>query len=281
MDNLAALSGGTIVVTGAGSGIGEGVARTAAELGMNVVLADIHAERAEGVARSLRQRGATALVVPTDVRDPESLESLARAAFDAFGEVRILVNNAGVEATGYSWEQSAAQLEAVISVNLFSLFHGLRAFIPRLRVQGTPSSIVNLSSIAALSSGPPQQSAYNASKHGVQALSECLYLELQEIGVPISVHVVNPGPVSTRIFTHASAAGAAAVRSRDVLGTYVGEHGLTGLQAGRIILEGVNNGEFWIRTHPDMQEDAIARRTQMLARRTPPELVSLAAPQTL
>jgi NAD(P)-dependent dehydrogenase (short-subunit alcohol dehydrogenase family) len=281
MHASAELSGATIVVTGAGSGIGEGIARTGAELGMNVVLADIRAERAESVAQSLRADGTNAIAIATDVRDPEALETLADAAFDTFGQVRVLVNNAGVEATGYTWELSPAQWETVIAVNLFGVFHGVRAFVPRLLTQGAPASIVNLSSIAALSSGPPQQSAYNASKHGVQALSECLHLELQEIGAPITVHVVNPGPVSTRIFADAAAAGTAAVESRKFLGAYVGEHGLTGLQAGRIILDGVRNGDFWIRTHPDMQDDAIARRGQMLTERTAPELVTIAALESL
>jgi NAD(P)-dependent dehydrogenase (short-subunit alcohol dehydrogenase family) len=275
MEHPIDLSGDTIVVTGAASGIGEGIARTAAELDMNVVLADIHAERVEAVAASLRDGGATAIAVPTDVRQAEALELLAETAFAAFGQVRVVVNNAGVEATGYTWEMTPAHWEAVIAVNLLGVFHGVHAFVPRLLAQGTPASIVNLSSIAALSSGPPQQSAYNASKHGVQALSECLHLELQEVSAQISVHVVNPGPVASRIFTDASARGDAAIETREMLGAYVGEHGLTGLEAGRIILDGVRNSEFWIRTHPAMQEGAVARRAKMLIERIAPQLVGL------
>jgi NAD(P)-dependent dehydrogenase (short-subunit alcohol dehydrogenase family) len=275
------LTGETIVVTGAGSGIGEGIARNAAEHHMKVVLADIEADRVEAVARSLREGGATATAIATDVSDFSAVERLADEAFARFGAVRVLVNNAGVEATGYAWETVPADWHRVISVNLLGVFHGVRAFVPRMLKQGSPASIVNLSSIAALSSGPPQQSAYNASKHGVQALSECLHLELAQVDAPITVHVVNPGPVASRIFTDATASGEGAIASREMFGSYVGEHGLTGDEAGRVILDGVRNGEFWIETHPPMQEDAIVRRTQMLACRAAPALVTLDALERL
>lgn len=273
------LVGGTIVVTGAASGIGEGIARCAALLGMRVVLADVAMTRLNAVAEDLRTSGSEAIAVPTDVRDPGALEHLAERAFSEFGGVRLLVNNAGVEATGLTWEMSPDDWENVIRVNLFGVFNGVRAFVPRLLEQGEPAGIVNLASIAALASGPPKQSAYNASKHGVQALSECLYLELRERDVPISVHVVNPGPVRTRIFADASAEGDEGAVTRDLLSAYVGEHGLTGLEAGRLIIDGVRSGEFWIRTHPGMQDEAVARRTRMLTERTPPELVTVGEPE--
>jgi NAD(P)-dependent dehydrogenase (short-subunit alcohol dehydrogenase family) len=267
------LIGETIVVTGAGSGIGEGIARAAAAHDMKVVLSDIRAERVDAVAAQLRDAGAEVVSEAVDVRDPDAMQRLADLTFATFGGVRVLVNNAGVEATGYTWEMSPAQWENVIRVNLIGVFNGVRAFLPRMLEQGTRASIVNLSSIAALASGPPQQSAYNASKHGVQALTECLHLELREIDAPVSVHVVNPGPVSTRIFADASAEGAAATDSLEVLGTYVTDHGLTGLEAGRMILAAVGNNDFWITTHPGMRQDAIARRTQMLSELSPPALV--------
>jgi NAD(P)-dependent dehydrogenase (short-subunit alcohol dehydrogenase family) len=267
------LTDGTIVVTGAASGIGEGVAATAAAHGMNVVLADVVEDRLEAVASRLRDNGARAIGVRTDVREPGDLEALAEVAFSEFGGVRVLVNNAGVEATGLTWEMPYAQWELVIRVNLLGVFNGVRAFVPRLLEQGSPSAIVNLSSIAALSSGPPQQSAYNASKHGVQSLSECLHLELQETGAPISVHVVTPGPVRTRIFNDAVAEGATAMERKAFFDEFVTDHGLTGQEAGELILEGVRNGEFWIRTHPDMQQDAVERRAHMLVERTAPTMV--------
>jgi NAD(P)-dependent dehydrogenase (short-subunit alcohol dehydrogenase family) len=265
---------GTIVVTGAASGIGEGIARSAARRGMDVVLADVAADRLEAVAAALQAGGTRAVAVRTDVRDPDDLEALAESAFSAFGDVRIVVNNAGVEATGLTWKMPVAQWEQVIRVNLLGVFHGVRAFVPKLIEQGMPAAVVNLSSIAALSSGPPQQSAYNASKHGVQALSECLHLELLEAGAPISVHVVTPGPVRTRIFTDAAAEDETAQERKDFFDEFVTGHGLTGTEAGEVILDGVSTGNFWIQTHPEMQEDAVQRRARMLVERAAPELVT-------
>src|SRR5215210_4026416 len=118
------LSGGAIVVTGAASGIGEGIARTAASRGMDVVLADVIEDRLAAVASALRADGTRVVAVRTDVGEPDNLEALAEAAFSAFGGVRVLVNNAGVEATGLSWEMAPAQFEQVIRVNLLGVFNG-------------------------------------------------------------------------------------------------------------------------------------------------------------
>lgn len=267
------LSGGTLVVTGAGSGIGEGIARRAAALGMDVVLADVAADAVEAVAAELRASGARARAVVTDVRDYAAVEELADVACGSFGDVRVLVNNAGVEATGRAWEMRPEHWQDVVAVNLLGAFHGVRAFVPRMLEQGTRAAIVNLSSIAALSSGPPQQSAYNASKHGVQGFSECLRLELLQAGAPISVHVVTPGPVRSRIFTDARADGAGAERARAFFDEFVTSAGLTPLEAAEVILSGVAAGTFWIETHPRMQEDAVQRRARMLVARTAPEHV--------
>jgi NAD(P)-dependent dehydrogenase (short-subunit alcohol dehydrogenase family) len=280
-DDTIDLSGGTIVVTGGGSGIGEGIAHAAAGAGMRVVVADVVDDRAEAVAAALRAGGGEAVAVATDVGDAAALERLADVAYATFGAVRLLVNNAGVEATGQTWRMAPARWEQVIRVNLIGAFHGVRAFVPRMLEQGERAAIVNLSSIAALSSGPPQQSAYNASKHGVQGLSECLHLELVEIGAPISVHVVTPGPVRTRIFTDGVADSTDAEQLRDFFGRFVADHGISGREAGDMILDGLRRGEFWIRTHPAMQQDAVRRRAEMLVARTAPELVRTESLQEL
>ena len=96
MSAAEAFSGGAAVVTGAGSGIGEGIARQAASLGMQVVLADITLDRAERVAEDIRAGGGQAIAVHTDVRDPSALDRLADRAYQEFGDVRLLVNNAGI-----------------------------------------------------------------------------------------------------------------------------------------------------------------------------------------
>lgn len=263
---------GAVVVTGAASGIGEGIARRAAARGHAVALADVAEGRLSAVAERLAADGASVVAVPTDVADPGALEHLAEVAFASFERVRIVVNNAGIEATGYAWETSPETVERVIGVNLLGAFNGVRAFVPRLIEQGSEASVVNVASIASLLSGPLLQSAYNASKHGVQALTETLQLELAERGAPISAHVVNPGPVATRILHDAAVEGAGAESARAKLDRLVSEEGMSGEEVGEIVLDGVARGEFWICTHPDWQDDAARQRAAMLIDRTPPKL---------
>lgn len=95
--------GGVAVITGAGSGIGEGLARTAAELGMQVALADIQVERMERVAEDIRKTGGRAITVPTDTSDPASIDRLAATVHEQLGDVRLLMNNAGIEMLGLTW----------------------------------------------------------------------------------------------------------------------------------------------------------------------------------
>ena len=135
---------------------------------------------------------------------------------------------------------------------------------------GEPAAVVNVASMAALISGPVSQAAYNASKHGVQALTESLALELAEAGAPIAVHVVNPGPVATRIFTDAPTAGERGAGARDDYHAMVTEQGISGDEAGAIVVAGVERGGFWIETHPEMRAAASAQRARMLTGALPP-----------
>ena len=268
------LDSGTIVVTGAGSGIGAGIARAAAKRGMRVVASDVSGERVEAVAAELRERGADAVGVTTDVRAPADLDRLADVAFEG-GDVRIVVNNAGVETTGRVWEVSAEETEQVIRVNLLGAFNGVRAFVPRLLAAGRPAAVVNVASMAALISGPVSQAAYNASKHGVQALTESLALELAETGAPVTAHVVNPGPVATRIFTDSPASGEGAAEARAGYHEFVAAEGISGDEAGATILAGLAAGGFWIETHPEMRRAATAQRARLLTELREPELPDL------
>ena len=253
------MAGGVAVITGAGSGIGEGIARTAASRGMKVVLADIAGDRAEAVAADIRAQGGEALAVATDVSDAAQLDRLAQRAYDAFGEVTLLVNNAGIEMLGYAWEIPAATWEKTLAINVLGVIQSVRAFAPRMIAAGKRAWIANVGSVGSLGMMPIQTS-YMVSKHAVLSFSECLALEMELVGAPISVSCVLPGPVASRIFTDAvlGEEGGHSDKHRTIMADMLRSHGLTPLQAGEIILDGIAAGDFWVPTHPEMA-DAMAR----------------------
>jgi NAD(P)-dependent dehydrogenase (short-subunit alcohol dehydrogenase family) len=192
------LEGKVAVVTGGASGIGLALAEAFAGEGMALVLADIETGALEEAAGKLAATGTDVLAVPTDVRHYEAVEALADAAFERFGAVHVLCNNAGVVTGGAAWEVSAERFRWVVEVNLLGVAHGIRAFVPRMLDQAE-GHIVNTASAAGLITGPGMGS-YFATKHGVVALSEALANDLFMAGhTTIGVSVLCPEFVRTRI----------------------------------------------------------------------------------
>ena len=123
------LAGRTAVVTGAGSGIGRSLARRLADEGMRVVLADVEADALTRTAESI---GGACVAVPTDVTVADEVERLAERAYETFGAVDVLCNNAGVFQGGLLWECTDADFEWTLGVNLWGILHGIRTFVPRM-----------------------------------------------------------------------------------------------------------------------------------------------------
>lgn len=193
-------SGKTAVITGAGSGIGAALARRAAAEGMNVVLADIRIEDAAMVASELGDD--RALAVKTDVSDAASVASLADLAWERFGSVDLLCNNAGIVPGGRHrkvWEYSLGDWQWSLGVNLYGVVHGMRSFVPRMIAAGRPGHILNTASVAGVVSGSGS-ACYGASKHAVVRATEALYAGLKEVGAPIGVTMLCPGLVATGIY---------------------------------------------------------------------------------
>jgi NAD(P)-dependent dehydrogenase (short-subunit alcohol dehydrogenase family) len=263
--------GKTAVITGAGSGIGAALARHAAGLGMRIVLADVAEDRLKLVAGEV-VGAAEVLVVPTDVTDATAVERLAARAYDEVGPVRLLFNNAGIESTGPLWELTPQRWDLMMRVNVDGVFHGISAFVPRMLADGGPAGIVNTSSIGGLSTGP-FQGAYIASKFAVQAMTECLAMELQAQGASIAVSVVTPGPVATQIFEDAVALeGSPGVDAyRSTMRTMLRDEGMTPDHAASIIFEGAAAERFWIFTHPEMVKAVVTRRADMILNATLPK----------
>jgi NAD(P)-dependent dehydrogenase (short-subunit alcohol dehydrogenase family) len=228
-----------------------------------VVLADIAPERAERVASEIRGAGGVAHVLAVDTADAGSIERLAAQVHARFGDVRLLVNNAGIETIGLAWELSAEAWERIVRINVLGPIHGVRAFAPRMLAAKQPAFIANVASVGAFGM-MPVQNPYVMSKHAVLSFTEGLRMEMELVGAPISVSVVTPGPVNTRIFRDAAIAGEGAAHHQGVMQQMVGA-GISGLEAGERILAGIARGDFWVSTHPEMTAGMAKQRADYLA----------------
>ena len=191
-------TGKVAVITGAASGIGRGIAEWCVRAGVKVVLADIDENALGKAGDELRAAGGTVVCVRTDVSKRDDVESLARRAFDAFSNVHLLFNNAGVGAGGPPWEATWNDWQWVIGVNLWGVIHGVKTFTPLMLAQDTECHIVNTASAAGLTAGG-FSAPYSASKHAIVALSESLYLALRKRNSLVQVSVLCPGLVRTNI----------------------------------------------------------------------------------
>jgi NAD(P)-dependent dehydrogenase (short-subunit alcohol dehydrogenase family) len=186
------------VVTGAASGIGFALADRLASVGMRVVLCDVEQAALENAERTLKTKGAPTLLVAADVSKAEDVERLADKAFETFGGVHVLCNNAGVGMGGLIWENSLDDWRWVLGVNLWGVIHGIRSFVPRMLAQDSEGHIVNTASVAGLISSP-YIGVYQASKHAVVSITETLRLDLEATGAKLRASVLCPGFVQTKI----------------------------------------------------------------------------------
>jgi NAD(P)-dependent dehydrogenase (short-subunit alcohol dehydrogenase family) len=190
------------VVTGAASGIGRGLAERCVEEGMKVVIADIEGFALKETEHTLKSAGADVLAVQTDVSRLSDIENLAQKALDTFGGVHLLFNNAGVQVgagAGKSlWENTIADWEWVLGVNLWGVIYGIRVFTPIMLSQDMECHIVNTSSMAGLITEPTLV-IYAVTKAGVIKLSEGLYLQLRHMNSQVGVSVLCPAFVGSRL----------------------------------------------------------------------------------
>jgi len=187
--------GRTAVVTGGASGIGRAAAGRLLGLGMNVCLADQDEVGLEAAVRELAdgEAGETAVLgVPTDVSDLGAVERLRTEALSRFGEVALLMNNAGTGGGGGAW-QDLSGWQRVLGVNLWGVIHGVQVFTEGMIDQATPGAIINTASKQGITN-PPGDSAYNVSKAGVKSLTESLAHQLRSIeGCRVTAHLLVPG----------------------------------------------------------------------------------------
>lgn len=268
--------GGVAVITGAGAGVGAGLARRAADLGMTVVLADIDGAAIAELRDELESRGSEALDVVCDVRDPLAVDRLAETVYRDLGAVRLLVNNAGIEQFGYLWDTPVDNWNRLVQINISGVFHGVRSFLPRMLASEAQSWVWNLSSIGGVAA-VPLQTPYIMSKHAVLALTECLRLEVELAGHADHVHVqaVLPGAVKSNIF---EAAGGVRGGDRDAAESQrsamleIKAEAMDPVAAAEVVFDRAAAGDFYLLTQPEYVGNAMNERADILAQQRAPQL---------
>jgi len=270
------LQGKVAVITGAAEGIGKGIAARAAAEGMKLVLADINAAKLETTVAGFKAMGVEVVGVPTDVAREEQINALADQAFAKFGNVHLLVNNAGVAVAKPAWETSQKDWDWVMGVNFYGVSHALRAFIPRMLKNGEQGHIVNTASMAGLTS-QPSLASYNASKHAVVTLSEGLHHDLTLRQASIKVSVLCPGWVKTDIgHSERNRENGGDSSPTDAVAAKVGmsvlnavQNGIAVTQVADEVFDAIAAERFYILTHPEMKQAIEVRMQDILQQRTP------------
>lgn len=225
--------GNAAVITGAASGIGLAAAKRLASMGMKIVLADIGGARLDDASRAVAAIAGddAVLAVAADVSKADEVDRLAERAFGAFGDVSLLMNNAGVgDNPGKPWENRDAW-KRLLDINFWGVVHGVGAFAPRMLASAKPGLIVNTGSKQGITT-PPGNLAYNVSKAAVKTYTEGLAHALRnEPGAHVAAHLLIPGFTYTGLTEGATEKPAGA---------------WTGEQVIDFMLESLTRGDFYI-----------------------------------
>jgi NAD(P)-dependent dehydrogenase (short-subunit alcohol dehydrogenase family) len=250
------------VVTGGGSGIGRALVLALAREGARVVVADVDEGAMDGVAREARALGVDALTVRTDVTELGQVQALAERAWQAFGGVHVLCNNAGVALWGGLEQATHRDWQWVLGVNLWGVIHGIEAFVPRMIAAGEPGHIVNTASMAGLIASQGL-GVYNTSKYAVVGLSETLAKDLKPHRIGVSV--LCPMGVQTRIRESDRSRPAALRDERPTAAAAVELIGrsLPPDTVAAMVLDAVRRNELYVITHDEGLEPLRRRFERM------------------
>jgi NAD(P)-dependent dehydrogenase (short-subunit alcohol dehydrogenase family) len=259
------IAGKTAFVTGAGSGVGLGIATALVEAGARVALADIRPDHLESATAALRGQGRVH-PVRVDVTDRTALEAAAADVEEQLGPVQILCNNAGVNLFTPLAEATYDDVDWVMGVNLGGVINGLLTFLPRIQAHGQGGHIVNTASLASVLPGPP--ALYTASKFAVRGLSESLRAELEGSG--IGVTILCPGLVKTNIHlchetrpSHLCRHGAPPELTRARLEP-LRELGREPLEVGRAAVRAIRDDALYVFTHGEFRPRIEAALEELL-----------------
>ena len=279
---MKSLQGRTAVITGAASGFGLEASRIAAREGMQVVMADVQQDALDAAAAEIAGLGAAVLSFRLDISKAAEVRALALAVDERFGAPHFVFNNAGVGAGGLIWENSLADWEWVIGVNLMGVAHGVREFTPRMlaAAQADPAyegHIVNTASMAGLLNAP-NMGVYNVSKHAVVSMSETLYQDLRLVTEQISASVLCPYFVPTGIHRSernrpADQAAAPPTRSQ-LIGQAMSDKAvssgkLSAAEVAQMVFDAVKEDRFYVLSHPHALGGVQTRMEDILQHRNP------------
>ncbi|MFJ9138593.1 SDR family NAD(P)-dependent oxidoreductase [Streptomyces sp. NPDC102256] len=281
-------AGQVAVVTGAASGIGLAMARRFAAEGLKVVLADVEEGALGKAAAELREDGADVHARVVDVGERSEVVALAEDAYSTYGAVHVLCNNAGVGsgAEGRMWEHDPNDWKWAFAVNVWGVFHGIQAFVPRMIAAGEPGYVVNTSSGDGGIAPLPTASVYAVTKAAVVTMTESLYAHLKAEHARVGASVLFPGPHMLRTGLWESHRNRperyAKARPRKTPYRSLGQWEAAMRESGHDVLftpveqvadlvaEGVRRDRFWLLPESEHSDRQIRARSQSMLDRADP-----------
>lgn len=264
------LGGRVAVVTGAGSGIGQGLAIGLAKQGMKLVLAGYNQDRLEATANVISDLNADCISVPADVSQLTDMQRIAEKALERFEQVHLLCNVAGVGTFGTVAETSIEEWRWVLSVDLWGPIHGVHVFLPIMEKQGV-GHICSTASESGLY-GIRSIAAYNVSKFGVVGLMQSLARDLRASGSAVTASVFCPGGIKTNIMDSARneppevrdnhSESEATQEFKNIVAGVVAA-GMDPMEAAEIVIDAIKRDQFWIFSHPHVPDTALRQAIAM------------------
>jgi NAD(P)-dependent dehydrogenase (short-subunit alcohol dehydrogenase family) len=276
--------GKTAVLTGGASGFGLECARIGASLGMNLVIVDVQADALKLAHDELKSLGATVMAKKVDVSNADAMQGLASAVFERFGAPHFVFNNAGVGAGGLVWENTVADWEWLLGVNLWGVIHGVRLFTPMMldaakQDPNYQAHIVNTASMAGLLT-PPNMGIYNVTKHAVVSLTETLYQDLKLVSDQVSASVLCPYFVPTGINNsernRPDALKPQVVTQSQLIGQAMSNKAVSSgkvsaAQVAQMVFDAMLADQFYIYSHPKALGNAQTRFDAIVHGHNPPD----------
>ena len=264
--------GKTAVISGGAEGIGLSIAKALGEQKMNIVLTDINEKNLQKASLELETIGVPVLPVVLDVAKEDQWQEVAEKAIARFGKIHMVVNNAGVGGESGSIEnQNARGWQWALDVNLMGVVFGAKVIVPLIKDHGEGGWIVNVASMAGMG-GTPYGGAYTATKAAVVAVSESWAGELESEGINVSV--LCPAFVQTRIYdsernrqSQYKSDKKSSISENVFLNKAkkMVENGIEVSIVGKRVVEALNDGEFYIFTHPNYRPLVEERSSQINA----------------